>query len=492
MDKSPNINFKFMIMKRLNIFLMALITLAICWACSDDDDDFKAPQIGGNEAASISVSTDTVNVFNITRQIQSEAGLKEVVLTNKTENKEINKVTEFANPKDYTYNYDVDLSVYKSNTEVTLILSITDVAGNTTSQEIKLTVIVSEVKIYFQTEDEELNTYFDFYFLPFKIKCGSVTLKSVVVTLNGTPTTMEIKPKISDAFYFDFNAENLRMGDNSIKIDAQDNNGRTATININIVRKEIPQGLGDAYMNTPLTEGVEPYNISSRLDEKGRIKWFACKYYDEVMDMGGYGKIPMVFDNNYDFKYNDNNTLHKLVYTYNDGMGTETFTVFEFKYNAQNPQQVTEVITYKGGSDAGEPAADAQESVYADNFEYELGNIVKYSVEGKVYTPKYITVEGEQVRVDRMDYSAEAEGLEYSLAERIENPLYNSLCPAVVVIGSEKLSLDMLFYNKYLFTSLKKGTTEVQHYTIEKDAVTGKVGKVIWDGQDINVEYTYK
>lgn len=478
-------------MKRLNFLLTALIALAICWACSDDDDNFKAPVIGGNAEASVSISTDTVSAYKVMRQIQSEAGLKEVVLTNKTENKELNKVTEFANPKDYAYSYDVDLSGYTANTELTLVLSMTDVAGNTTSQEIKLTIIVSEVKIYFQTEDESLSTYFDFYYLPFKIKCGLGSLKSVVVTLNGTPTTMEIKPKIADAFYFEYNADNLTMGDNELKIVAEDNVGRKATTGITIIRKEAPQGLGDAHLITELSKEFGGFTISSRLKD-GKISWFKCEYYDEVMDMMGM-KIPNAYFEYYTFIYNANNTVNKLIYTLNDATGANDYTVFEFKYKSENPQQVSEVITYEGADDdTGEKAPGAVESVYANNFEYELGNIIKYSVNGKDYTPKYATVEGEQVRVDHINYEDGAEASAYALTERIENPFYNSLCPAVVVIGTQKLPLDMFFYNKYLFTSLKQGNTEVQHYTIEKDEVTGKAGKVVWDGQDIELQYTYK
>lgn len=478
-------------MKRLNFLLTALIALAICWACSDDDDNFKAPVIGGNAEASVSISTDTVSAYKVMRQIQSEAGLKEVVLTNKTENKELNKVTEFANPKDYAYSYDVDLSGYTANTELTLVLSMTDVAGNTTSQEIKLTIIVSEVKIYFQTEDESLSTYFDFYYLPFKIKCGLGSLKSVVVTLNGTPTTMEIKPKIADAFYFEYNADNLTMGDNELKIVAEDNVGRKATTGITIIRKEAPQGLGDAHLITELSKEFGGFTISSRLKD-GKISWFKCEYYDEVMDMMGM-KIPNAYFEYYTFIYNANNTVNKLIYTLNDATGANDYTVFEFKYKSENPQQVSEVITYEGADDdTGEKAPGAVESVYANNFEYELGNIIKYSVNGKDYTPKYATVEGEQVRVDHINYEDGAEASAYALTERIENPFYNSLCPAVVVFGTQKLPLDMFFYNKYLFTSLKQGNTEVQHYTIEKDEVTGKAGKVVWDGQDIELQYTYK
>lgn len=478
-------------MKRLNFLLTALIALAICWACSDDDDNFKAPVIGGNAEASVSISTDTVSAYKVMRQIQSEAGLKEVVLTNKTENKELNKVTEFANPKDYAYSYDVDLSGYTANTELTLVLSMTDVAGNTTSQEIKLTIIVSEVKIYFQTEDESLSTYFDFYYLPFKIKCGLGSLKSVVVTLNGTPTTMEIKPKIADAFYFEYNADNLTMGDNELKIVAEDNVGRKATTGITIIRKEAPQGLGDAHLITELSKEFGGFTISSRLKD-GKISWFKCEYYDEVMDMMGM-KIPNAYFEYYTFIYNANNTVNKLIYTLNDATGANDYTVFEFKYKSENTQQVSEVITYEGADDdTGEKAPGAVESVYANNFEYELGNIIKYSVNGKDYTPKYATVEGEQVRVDHINYEDGAEASAYALTERIENPFYNSLCPAVVVFGTQKLPLDMFFYNKYLFTSLKQGNTEVQHYTIEKDEVTGKAGKVVWDGQDIELQYTYK
>lgn len=478
-------------MKRLNFLLTALIALAICWACSDDDDNFKAPVIGGNTEASVNISTDTVSVYKVSRQIQSEAGLKEVVLTNKTENKELNKVTEFANPKDYAYSYDVDLSGYTANTELTLVLSMTDVAGNTTSQEIKLTIIVSEVKIYFQTEDESLSTYFDFYYLPFKIKCGLGSLKSVVVTLNGTPTTMEIKPKIADAFYFEYNADNLTMGDNELKIVAEDNVGRKATTGITIIRKEAPQGLGDAHLITELSKELGGFTISSRLKD-GKISWFKCEYYDEVMDMMGM-KIPNAYFEYYTFIYNANNTVNKLIYTLNDATGANDYTVFEFKYKTENPQQVSEVITYEGADDkTGEKAPGAVESVYANNFEYELGNIIKYTVEGKEYTPKYATVEGEQVRVDHINYEDGAEASAYALTERIENPFYNSLCPAVVVIGTQKLPLDMFFYNKYLFTSLQQGATEIQHYTIEKDDVTGKAGKVVWDGQDIELQYTYK
>lgn len=481
-----------MIMKRLNFLLMALIALAMCWACSDDDDNFKAPVIGGDAAASVSISTDTVSAYKVSRQIQSEAGLKEVVLTNKTENKELNKVTEFANPKDYAYSYAVDLSGYTANTELTLVLSMTDVAGNTTSQEIKLTIIVSEVKIYFQTEDESLSTYFDFYYLPFKIKCGLGTLKSVVVTLNGKATTMEIKPKIADAFYFEYNAGNLAMGDNELKIEAEDNVGRKAETSITIIRKEAPQGLGDAHLVTELSKEFGGFTISSRLKD-GKISWFKCEYYDEVIDMGPYGKMYNPYFEYYNFIYNANNTVNKLIYTYNDGMGGENYTVFEFKYKSENPQQVSEVITYEGADDdTGEKAPGAVESVYANNFEYELGNIIKYTVEGKEYTPEYATVEGEQVRVDHLDYASDATASVYALSERIENPFYNSLCPAVVVFGTQKLPLDMFFYNKYLFTSLKQGNTEVQHYTIEKDEVTGKAGKVVWDGQDIELQYTYK
>lgn len=478
-------------MKRLNFLLTALIALAMCWACSDDDDNFKAPVIGGDAAASVSISTDTVSAYTVMRQIQSEAGLKEVVLTNKTENKELNKVTEFANPKDYAYSYAVDLSGYTANTELTLVLSMTDVAGNTTTQEIKLTIIVSEVKIYFQTEDESLSTYFDFYYLPFKIKCGLGTLKSVVVTLNSTPTTMEIKPKIADAFYFEYNAGDLAMGDNLLKIEAEDNVGRKADISITIIRKEAPQGLGNAYLITELSKEFGGFTISSRLKD-GKISWFKCEYYDEVMEMMGM-KIPNAYFEYYTFIYNANNTVNKLIYTLNDATGATDYTVFEFKYKLENPQQVAEVITYEGADDeTGEKAPGAVESVYANNFEYELGNIIKYTVEGKKYTPVYATVEGEQVRVDHLDYADGATASVYALSERIENPFYNSLCPAVVVFGTQKLPLDMFFYNKYLFTSLKQGNTEVQHYTISKDEVTGKAGKVVWDGKDIELQYTYK
>lgn len=479
-------------MKRLNFLLIALITFAMCWACSDDDDNFKAPVIGGDTATTVNISTDTVNAYNIIREIQSEAGLKEIILTNKTENKDLNKVTEFANPKDYTFNYNVDLSGYTANTELTLVLSTVDVAGNTTSQEIKLTIIVSEVKIYFQTEDESVSTYFDFYYLPFKIKCGLGTLKSVTVTLNGTSTVMEIKPKISDAFYFDYNAANLTMGDNQLKIEAEDNVGRKAAADITIIRKEVPQGLGNAYLVTSLSKDFGGFVISSRIKD-GKIAWFKCEYYDEVIDMGPYGKMPYPFFEYYTFIYNANNTVNKLIYTYNDGTGSEDYTVFEFKYKTENPQQVAEVVTYAGIDDVkGDKAPNAVESVYANNFEYELGNIIKYSVEGNEYTPEYATVEGEQVRVDHMDYTTGAEASAYALSERIENPFYNLLCPAVVVIGTQKLPLDMFFYNKYLFTSLKQGNADIQHYTIEKDNVTGNAGKVIWDGKDVELQFTYK
>lgn len=496
-------------MKRLRVLLLALTALTAFWACSDDEDNFPAPNFGGNEDITMNLKRDTADVYNITRHIKSDAGLSKIILTNETENKVLNEVSTFANPNDYTYNYNVDLTSYTNNTTVTLVLSVTDLAGQTTSQKINLTILkFSELKVKFAIEGD-ITSQFEDCNVAFKVTKGLIPLKSVSVYLSDNLIkTYELNASEEEKTAFDLNVlvTGLQMGANTLKVVVKDEKNQEVPVTKTINR----------------VKGVTWKDMDSGRNQAVSFSWgdgYMVAYSREIKFNGTFPEEENSFESPADgslariiFKAVDMNMsdMANMVYQqyceglefeYNGGLVSKlTYRKYDYPAMADQETAYTEIkkieYTYEYT-----PATNELTSVkkngqpYLTDFVYEGGNIISYKIDGTEYRPKYILKDGEAIRVDYMvgDLSNVTT---CDFTTKHVNPLYLPMFPAVLPDGFAFMPYCTYFYNKYLFEKVGDMTYTIGNYDLG-EPYEGKYypsQEVTWteNGNNITLQYGFK
>lgn len=476
-------------MKQLTKLMMVLFALASFWACSDDDENYPAPDMGKTDDVSYTLKRDTADVYNITRQIKSEAGLAKIVLTNVTENKVLNEVSTFSNPNDYTYNYNVDLTPYTDNTSLNLSLAVTDEAGKTTSQKFTLTVLkFSELDVKFVAEGDII-CQFDKCNVAFTVVRGLIPLKTVNIYLdNQKVESFDLSLENAEKYNLSVNVAGLdAIKSYALKIEVIDEKDQVFSAEKTISRiaaKTWKDVLRVKYTLIPLDDQGHPQydggiSINGE-DLMGERPAETDKIYSLIM----YEAMPMGMVK-VSFEYNADKTLVTKMaighYSYMSMTGDPTVPITEtvYSYNYEGTTDHLQKVTRSVDQGA--------ETDYLTDFVYEMGNIVSYKIDGTEYKPVYAVKEGESVRVDQIGGSKV-----YDFERKNVNPLYMPELPAVVPVnlgdyitdlmgtgkaGIENQNFSNLLYNKYLFESLKEGETVEQTFTIGEIMMDADLGK---------------
>lgn len=471
-------------MKQLTKLMMVLFALASFWACSDDDENYPAPDMGKTDDVSYTLKRDTADVYNITRQIKSEAGLAKIVLTNVTENKVLNEVSTFSNPNDYTYNYNVDLTSYTDNTSLNLSLAVTDEAGKTTAQKFTLTVLkFSELDVKFVAEGDII-CQFDKCNVAFTVVRGLIPLKTVNVYLEKQQVeSFDLSLEDAEKYNLSVNVDGLdAVKSYALKIEVIDEKGQVFPAEKTISRiaaKTWKEVLKATYSLIPLDDQGHPqYEGGILINEKDMIGEGPDEtdmIYSLIMyeaNFMGWVKVG--------FEYNADKTLvTKMAIGHysltDDPTAPLAETVYSYVYEGTTDrlQKVTRSVNQGTATD------------YLTDFVYEMGNIVSYKIDGTEYKPVYAVKEGESVRVDQIGGNKV-----YDFERKNVNPLFMPELPAVVPvalgdyvsemgskIGIGNQNFSNLLYNKYLFESLKEGEAVEQTFTIGEIMMDTDLGK---------------
>lgn len=463
-------------MKQLTKLMMVLFALASFWACSDDDENYPAPDMGKTDDVSYTLKRDTADVYNITRQIKSEAGLAKIVLTNVTENKVLNEVSTFSNPNDYTYNYNVDLTSYTDNTSLNLSLAVTDEAGKTTAQKFTLTVLkFSELDVKFVAEGDII-CQFDKCNVAFTVVRGLIPLKTVNIYLdNQKVESFDLSLENAEKYNLSVNVDGLdAVKSYALKIEVIDEKGQVFPAEKTISRiaaktwKEVRQA---TYSLIPLDDQGHPqYDGSISIngeDMMGNRPDETDMIYSLIMYESNFmGWVKVGFEYNTDKTLVTKMAIGHYSFMSEDPTALLAETVYSYVYEGTTDrlQKVTCSVDQGTATD------------YLTDFVYEMGNIVSYKIDGTEYKPVYAVKEGESVRVDQIGGNKV-----YDFERKNVNPLFMPELPAVVPValgdyitdlmgtgkaGIENQNFSNLLYNKYLFESLKEGEAVEQTFTV--------------------------
>ena len=166
-------------MKNLKYFWMVLCVAAGFMACSDEETGL-AP-VFNNSDVTLEMRRDTAEVYQISLPVTSEEGLAKITLVNTLTNETLNEVTSFSDPFNYVYNYTLDLTAYTESTVLMMALNITDLAGQTVTKRIQLTINFPVIGVRFVGEN--LQSQFEDYNLKVSIDKGVTDLQKVDVYL---------------------------------------------------------------------------------------------------------------------------------------------------------------------------------------------------------------------------------------------------------------------------------------------------------------------
>lgn len=472
-------------MKQLTKLMMVLFALASFWACSDDDENYPAPDMGKTDDVSYTLKRDTADVYNITRHIKSEAGLAKIVLTNVTENKVLNEVSTFSNPNDYTYNYNVDLTPYTDNTSLNLSLAVTDEAGKTTSQKFTLTVLkFSELDVKFVAEGDII-CQFDKCNVAFTVVRGLIPLKTVNVYLeNQQVESFDLSLENAEKYNLSVNVDGLDVVKSyALKIEVIDEKGQVFPAEKTISRvtaKTWKDVLKANYSLIPLDDQGHPqYDGGIAINGKdmmGEGPDETDMIYSLIMYESNFmGWVKVGFEYNTDKTLVTKMAIGHYSFMSEDPTAPLAETVYSYVYEGTTDrlQKVTRSVDQGTATD------------YLTDFVYEMGNIVSYKIDGTEYKPVYAVKEGESVRVDQIGGNKV-----YDFERKNVNPLYMPELPAVVPvalgdyvsemgskIGIGNQNFSNLLYNKYLFESLKEGEAVEQTFTIGEIMMDTDLGK---------------
>lgn len=489
-------------MKRMKLFLFALIALMGFWACSDDDESFSLPVIdGGTGAITLNVKRDTADVCKIVKNITSDAGLAKIELRNKTTNEVLNEVTTFSDPHNYTYAYSYDLTSFTQSVTLPLALTIVDKAGQSTSRDITINVLFSELKVKFATEGDIISQFEDCN-IAFVVNKGVVPLKSVKVYIGeNLIDTYELSTS-GDQTQFNLNVlvTGLKMGDNVLKVVVQDDKNQEVEVTKTVKRmeaktwkdlrsgKEIASnmGYGDGYMVSYSREikinGFFPDDPDNyELPTDGALHRISLGAMDMNMMAFEFGVNFIGLE----FEYTGELVSKLKLKDYEYGEMADQYsaytgvkeTVYQFEY-LPNTEQLSKVTK--------------DNAAYLTDFVYEGGNIISFKIDGKEYAPQYVEKDGEAVRVDCMGGDLANVALGDFTTKRV-NPFYLPMLPAVLPLEFKELTFGGCFYNKYLFEKIGDTDYTVGDYELGEpyNGFYRPIQSITWQLGEYTVNFRY-
>ena len=466
-------------MKKVKQLLVALCVAAGFMACSDDETGL-AP-VFNNSDVNLEMRRDTADTYQISLPITSEEGLAKIALVNTTTNETIDEVTSFTDPLNYTYNYTLDLTAYTESTVLMMNLNITDLAGQTVTKKITLTINFPVIGVRFVGEN--LQSQFEDYNLKVAIDKGVTDLKQVDVYLGEElAESLTLDPAL-ESQEVNVHIGGLAMGENNVRlvvIDEFDQEFTAETIVTRIEQVgfldlagvnfttgnvmemfgyEIPESIGIEF-NRPDFDYPEGYTSLPYVPENPDKLYTISFCLNDMMS----GPHTIVYALEYDEESGNvisllRDTLAPNPETWNELVGSEKY---EFSYNAETGN--LEGVTKNGAA-------------YITDVVCENGYILSYKIDGKEHEPIY------NENNDRVDNNYF--GTQYEFSDQ-PNPLYISGLPAVVPCYVFGTDLSMWLYNKYLPTQLgdrKYTTTEMVDYV---QSVSWQVGE-----NEAMIEYYY-
>ncbi|MEY8594174.1 hypothetical protein AALK14_22285 [Butyricimonas hominis] len=467
-------------MKKWKNYLLSILAVAGCVACSDDDPGMP-PVIDGNDV-SLEIKRDTADVYRISLPITSEEGLAKVSLIDNATNKTINEQTSFSNPNNHTYTYDFDLTPYTDNTVVMLTLKIEDQAGQIVNKKITLTVKkFSELDVRFAAEGT-ITTQFEDCNLKVTVVRGMIPLKEIQVYVDTKLSSSFDLTLEAEQSKYDFNVlvEGLEMDDNTVKVVVIDEKEQEFVKEIT-VKRIAAKTWGDLYAAqydpNPAWQGMMASEISFNDTKPGDLpgtdKLYRISIYP-AMDNGTTA----------DFEYDGNKITKMTIRRVDSGMGSfdelSVDAVYDYSYNEDG--ELVKVVYTDENNDTRD---------YITDVIYESGNIKSYKIDGMEYTPTYLEKNGTLVRVDYQD--ADLSGKTYGFATGKDlqpNSLFIAGLPAVVpgTIGGIDFNY---FYNRYLFDTLSEGGSVLIDYDVTSIMDGRQVVEWVQDGQEMTMKYIF-
>lgn len=309
---------------------------------------------------------------------------------------------------------------------------------------------------------------------------GSKDLDRLVVSLNGTEQTIDLKQYDRMRIVVPVVLKNLHKGQNPVtlalyvqgvskpsvvtmanatvanmeniagfKIDMEDEPDE--------VYRTIRVSVGEGY---PVDNNeVNPNLITICFEKRGwmdrYLEEYDCDYraWKIYKENGAVRKIMA-----YERGFNEDFTgiIYKLTHTY------------EFSYNEDNELQSVTLTPDKGNSE-----------VIVNDVVYVAGRMIRYSYKGKVYEPVYATANGATTRVDCLD--AEMSGMCFGFkGDEYVNPYYIPELPAVIPGDVAEIPLQLL-YSQYIFNSLGNIWTDGWK-TLEDGGAMAKQATVTYGG----------
>lgn len=500
-------------MKKVKQLLVALCVAAGFMACSDEETGL-AP-VFNNSDVNLEMRRDTADTYQISLPITSEEGLAKIALVNTTTNETIDEVTSFTDPLNYTYNYTLDLTAYTESTVLMMNLNITDLAGQTVTKKITLTINFPVIGVRFVGEN--LQSQFEDYNLKVAIDKGVTDLKQVDVYLGEElAESLTLDPAL-ESQEVNVHIGGLAMGENNVRlvvIDEFDQEFTAETVVTRVAQKtwkdlvrsspirfhtgrQVIIDYGELYPDW----GLAPGEFVETIDIQGSVELNRNVYYypDPEMnpDFKDYPPMPIhdyprMTDEQFEslseiylvsFSMRDENygsAALNVSFLYDEETGnitrmrrdscymefgdyafiSDSREDYEFTYNEENDLVS---VTKNGAS-------------YITDVVYENGYIISYKVNGQECNPKY------NENGDRIDNAYF--GNEYTFSND-PNPLYISKLPAVVPMYVFGTDLSFWLYNRYLPTSL--GSTD---YTI--NPLIDDSQSITWPGSNTDAQVSYR
>lgn len=482
-------------MKKWKNYLLSIMAIAGFVACSDDDPGL-APVIDGTDL-SIELKRDTADIYKISVLITSEEGLAKVSLIDNSNNNAIDEQTSFSNPNNYTYNYDFDLTPYTDNTVVMLTLKIEDKAGQIVNKKITLTVKkFSELDVRFAAEGT-ITTQFEDCNLKVTVVRGLIPLKEIQVYVGAKlESTFDLSLDPEQSRYdLNVHVAGLGMDDNTVKVVVVDKKDQEFSKEITIKRieamtwKNVRQAAYNSNVDDPW--GMEAMEVSINDEKPGDLPGKDKVY--RVACYAGYENGVTA-----DFEYDGDIVTKMTLSTVNSGMGSfevlSVNAVYQYNYN-ENNELVKVVYTDEAGATKD----------YITDVVYESGSIKSYKINGTVYTPTYLEKNGTLIRVDLLDEDLSGNVFDFAAGKDMQpNPLYLAGLPAVVPGNILGFDLNNL-YNNYLFDVLKgKDGSSLIDYNVgtiqrEEEEWQGTIYVTIWqditwvgtDGKNKSMTFSY-
>lgn len=466
-------------MKNLKYFWMALCVAAGFMACSDEETGL-AP-VFNNSDVTLEMRRDTAEVYQISLPVTSEEGLAKITLVNTLTNETLNEVTSFSNPFNYVYNYTLDLTAYTESTVLMMALNITDLAGQTVTKRIQLTINFPVIGVRFVGEN--LQSQFEDYNLKVSIDKGVTDLQKVDVYLGEElAESLTLDPAL-ESQTINVHISGLEMGENKIRlvvIDEFDQEFSTETIVTRIEQlgfadlrnvsfttgKMIDWGFGMEFpeqismeLNRPDFDYPEGYENLPYCPENPD-KLYTISFYSESEDARSRIVFSLEYDENGHVSSLLKDSIVMSYVTWDDLVVSSE--KYEFSYNAETDD--LEGVTKNGSN-------------YITNVQVENGYIVGYQIDGKDYVPVY---DESGNRIDNNYF-----GTLYTFSTE-PNALYVAELPAVLPFYVFGTDLSLWLYNKYLPESL--GDID---YTV--NPMTDNIQSLSWlrDGNEAMIEYMF-